>query len=210
MLSTLHAFLTPLSRTRMRMNDGAVDSRGRLWASSMNDTHIVDHWPRYEGSLFRLHVDGQAHSALHRELAIPNGIAWNIADDTMYITESESKDIYAFDFEPDTAQISNRRVFFHNKGEGLPDGLAIDVEDCLWSALFFGGKVIRISPVGHVVGVVNLPCPLATSITFIGTDLIITTARHAEKVPSQVGGAVFRVGVAVRGCRARTARLLPS
>ncbi|KAF9884513.1 hypothetical protein FE257_001701 [Aspergillus nanangensis] len=192
---------------RMRMNDGAVDSYGRFWVGSMNDTHLVDHWPKYEGSLFRLDPDGSVHTILHHALAVPNGIAWNLAGDIMYLTESDTKDIYAFDFDAEKGRISNKRIFFHNQTEGLPDGLVVDEEDCLWSALWRGSQVIRISPSGDIIGVIDLPCPLVTCPTFVDTDLIITTANYAEESPTQHGGGVFRVNVGVRRGRNHKAKL---
>lgn len=187
----------------MRFNDGAVDSHGRFWAGTMNDPKIKSPGP--EGVLFRLDPD----LSLHRMLApvtIPNGIGWNQANDTMYLTDSPTGKIFAFDFDAETGAISNRRVHFELDERLEPDGFAIDVEGCIWSAIYGGGKVLRISPAGRVVGQIDLPTRNPTCPCFVGRELFITSARDErddEVLPMSVryGGCVFRVDVGVRGQR---------
>ncbi|KAJ5631431.1 uncharacterized protein N7484_011531 [Penicillium longicatenatum] len=185
----------------MRFNDGAIDSHGRFWAGAMNDPKIKAPGP--VGILFRLDPD----LSLHRMLApvtIPNGIGWNDADDTMYLTDSPTGQIFAFDFDAATGAISNRRVHY-DLGEPLePDGFAMDAEGCIWSAVYGGGKVIRISPAGQLIGQIDLPTRNPTCPAFVGTELFITSAkdiRDDERLPQSVryGGRVFRVDVGVRG-----------
>lgn len=193
--------LTRTPQSRMRFNDGAIDSHGRFWAGAMNDPKIKAPGP--EGILFRLDPD----LSLHRMLApvtIPNGIGWNNADDTMYLTDSPTGKIFAFDFDAATGAITNRRVHY-DLGEPLePDGFAMDVEGCIWSAVYGGGKVIRISPTGQLIGQIDLPTRNPTCPAFVGTELFITSAKDIvddERLPQSVryGGRVFRVDVGVRG-----------
>jgi sugar lactone lactonase YvrE len=187
---------------RMRMNDGAVDCRGRLWSGSMNDTLIIDAKDiKPEGSLWRFDPDGSAHEMLVGGIQVPNGIGWNGKNDLMYFTDSWTKEIYAFDFDAETGSISSKRVFYKAPADepGVPDGLVVDEEDCVWSAMFFGGKLLRISPAGEVLAEITFPCPLPTCPVFVGTDLFVTTASHREKTPTRYGGCLFRVDVGVRG-----------
>lgn len=186
---------------RMRFNDGAVDSRGRFWAGAMNDPKVQE--PSDEGVLFRLDPDLKVHRVIE-SMTIPNGIGWNDADDTMYLTDSPTGKIYAFDFNPETGAISNRRVHFEFKGPGIPDGFAMDATGCIWSAIYGGGKVIRISQKGEVIGEISLPTRNVTCAAFVGTELFITTAKDEEnddQLPQSVrySGRLFRVDVGVRG-----------
>ncbi|KAL5342832.1 hypothetical protein BJX70DRAFT_355861 [Aspergillus crustosus] len=185
----------------MRFNDGAVDSKGRLWAGAMNDPKVRK--PVNEGVLFRLDPDLKLNRMVE-QLTIPNGIGWNITNDTMYLTDSPTGKIFAFDFNESTGEISNRRVHFDIGEPKEPDGFAIDVEGCIWSAVYGGGKIIRISPEGKVIGEISLPTRNITCPTFVGTDLFITTASddtNDDQFPEsiQYGGHLYRVDVGIRG-----------
>jgi sugar lactone lactonase YvrE len=186
---------------RMRFNDGAVDRHGRFWAGAMNDPKVQP--PGAEGVLFRLDPDLSLHRVLEH-LTIPNGIGWNDASDTMYLTDSPTGRIYAFDFDAASGDISNQRVHFELEGPGIPDGFAIDETGCVWSAVYGGGKVVRISPGGEVVGEIALPTRNVTCAAFVGSELFITTAADEvddERLPRSVryGGRLFKVDVGVRG-----------
>lgn len=185
----------------MRSNDGAVDSQGRFWAGAMNDPKVQE--PNDEGVLFRLDPDLTLHRIME-PIMIPNGIGWNDADDTMYLTNSAVGRIFAFDFDPKTGNISNQRVHFELTGPAVPDGFAIDVEGCVWSALYGGGKVIRISPEGKVIGEILLPTRNVTCAAFVGTELFITTAKdevNDDKLPDSVrySGHLYKIDVGVTG-----------
>ena len=196
----------------MRSNDGAVDSRGRFWVGTMVDHHI-EHTPGPEGILFRLDGDLSIHRML-QNLHTPNGMGWNAADDTMFWTDSVDQNIYAFDFDAETGRIANRRVFYHvDIGSDInPDGLAVDSEDCIWTAIWGGvpGKVLRISPQGQLIGEVIVPTKFVTCPAFIGTQLLIATAKDRDSKSSGVeqGGDVFILDVGVTGAQKHEFRFL--
>ena len=124
----------------------------------------------------------------------------------MYLTETLSRKIYAFDYSPSTGTMSSRRVFVHlNTEEGAPDGLAIDAENHVWSTIYGGGKVLRISPMGEIVAVVRLPTRCVTCAAFAGQDLFVTSGSdpypESSEFPrsAELGGSVFKVRVGVEG-----------
>jgi sugar lactone lactonase YvrE len=194
---------------RMRLNDGAIDSAGRFWAGAMNDPLVKE--PTNEGVLFRLDPDLKLHRIMG-DLTIPNGIGWNVKNDTMFFTDSVTKNIYKFHYDPVTGDIADRQVFFHLDEEGaVPDGFAIDVEDHLWTAAYGGWKVLRISPAGNVVGEISLPTRCITCPSFTGEELFIASAE--EEAPEQypestkLAGSLFRVNVGVQGLPVNKFRL---
>jgi sugar lactone lactonase YvrE len=82
----------------------------------------------------------------------------------------------------------------------------VDSEGYYWSALYEGGRVVRISPEGKVVEEHPLPARCPTMCTFGGDDLrtlYVTTARggrpaeELEKFPQS--GSVFAMRVSVPG-----------
>ena len=189
----------------MRFNDGAVDSSGRLWAGAMNDPEIQE--PTEEGVLFRLDPGLKLHRMIEN-VSIPNGVGWSVDNHTMYFTDSPTRNVFKFKYDPITGAISDRQIFFHWDGEGVPDGFAIDVEGCLWVAICGGSKVIRVAPrgdYGKVIGEISLPTRRVTCPTFMGEELFISSAEEEEmeRYPQSTafGGNLFRVHVGVLGLR---------
>ncbi|KAK7903613.1 rRNA-processing protein cgr1 [Exophiala xenobiotica] len=188
---------------RMRSNDGAVDTQGRFWVEAFVDPEIAE--PTEEGCLFRLDHDG-ALRTMHENMTIPNGITWNADDNTMFLTDSPRGDVFEFDYDHKTGDISNKRVFFHldEVDQGVnPDGHAMDVQGNIWHACYGGWKVIRISPQGEITGIIHLPTRNITCPTFAGTELFITSAKEAEpeKFPesAKFAGNLFKVDVGIKG-----------
>jgi sugar lactone lactonase YvrE len=97
-----------------------------------------------EGSLYRLDPDGSIHT-METGLKVSNGISWSPDNKLMYLTDSPLHMIYVYDFDPASGTIENRRPFIHTPDEtGVPDGLTIDSEGCIWSARWGGwGRAFR-------------------------------------------------------------------
>lgn len=185
----------------MRMNDGAVDTNGRYWVGAMNDPKVRA--PSNEGVLFRLDPDLKLHRMI-KQVSIPNGMGWSADDKTFYFTDTPTGNIFMFDYDASTGNLSNRRVFFHVDDENaVPDGFAMDVEGCFWVALCGGGKVIRVSKEAKIVGEIILPTRMITCPGFVDEDLFITSAEEEdpEQFPDSVklAGSLFRVNVGVPG-----------
>lgn len=187
------------SGPRQRLNDGKCDARGRLWVGSLGQQSGG-------GALFRCTADG-AVEPMDTDLAKANGLGWSPDGETLYLTDSGVKRIYAYDFDLDAGTIRNRRVAVDlQDSTSTPDGLAVDAEGCLWSAQWDGGCVIRFAPDGGEVGRLFLPVPLVTSCAFGGPaadELYVTTASvglSQETVEEHVeSGDLFRVRVNVTG-----------
>ncbi len=187
---------------RMRCNDGAVDRAGRYWVGTMNDPKVEA--PTDEGVLFRLDPDLTLHRMIEG-VSIPNGIGWSADDARMFFIDSPTRNIYVFVFDLESGSLSNGEVFFHygDDDEGVPDGFAMDVEGNLWTAICGGGKVLKISPEGKVVGVIEMPTRMISCPGFAGEELFITSAEEEkpDKYPDSVeyGGSLFRVNVGIIG-----------
>ena len=85
-----------------------------------------------------------------------------------------------FNTDPVTGELGERRRFV-TVTEGIPDGLTLDDEGCLWLAVFGTGEVRRYTPAGDLDAVIRLPVDQPTSMAFGGDDLstlYITTARE--------------------------------
>ena len=125
----------------------------------------------------------------------------------MYFTDTLRYAVYAFDFDGPSGEISNRRVLISTEGEeGVPDGLAVDRDGCIWSARWGGWKIIRYDPHGQMMQEIPVPVQQPTSCTFGGPDfkdLYITSAwteLSAQERSSQPhAGDLFRLQVETPG-----------
>lgn len=85
-----------------------------------------------------------------------------------YFTNSKLNQIYAYDYDIETGNVSNRRVFIDAIEQGLPpntfaDGLCFDDKGGIWSARWNGGSIARfhgedgtLDFVVHIPGVLNV------------------------------------------------------
>ncbi len=185
-----------------RFNDGKCDPRGRFWAGTIS----LDRQPG-AASLYCLEPDGTVRTML-RGVTNSNGIAWSLSQDTMYYIDTPTRQVTAFDYAPDTGEITHPRAVVTVPPElGKPDGMTIDAEGMLWIALWDGGCVSRWDPrTGRLLERLEVPARRVTSCAFGGEDLgdlYITTARvglSEQELAEQPGaGGVFRVRPAVRG-----------
>ncbi|MFD1511925.1 SMP-30/gluconolactonase/LRE family protein [Halomarina rubra] len=185
-----------------RFNDVFPDPQGRVFAGTMPTKARL-------GSLYRLNASTtSAHTPeVHRVetgLAIPNGMDLTPEGTAMYLTVSDERTIYRYAYDISTGELSDCETFVEvPEGEGVPDGLAVDVEGGVWSARWNGGCLIRYTPVGREDQRVELPAQKVSSVTFGGpsyTDLYITTAGGDNRATEGDGaGALFRLDAPVAG-----------
>lgn len=184
-----------------RFNDGKCDRRGRFWVASAdrNETEPL-------GALYCLNGAGQLIRAVP-DIVTGNGMSWSPDSRTMYFTDTGVGTIYAFDYDIDTGDLRNRRVFATvDESEGLPDGCTVDAEGYVWSAHWAGWRITRYDPDGGIDRVVEMPVPNVTSLMFGGTNLdrlFVTTARlgmtEQEIGEAPLSGGLFAIDVGVRG-----------
>ena len=178
----------------IRMNDGKCDPAGRLWAGSM----AYDARPG-AGALYRLDPDESVHEIL-RDVTISNGLAWTPDGATMYYIDTPTQRVDVFEIDPVDGSMAGRRAPLDvPAAHGMPDGMTIDDEGCLWIALWGGSAVHRYTPDGVLDTVVELPCTQVTSCCFGGAgldELYITTSRtglsDADLVGQPTAGGLFR------------------
>jgi sugar lactone lactonase YvrE len=185
-----------------RMNDAAVDARGRCFAGTM----AFDCTPG-EGTLYRLDQDLSVHP-LASNLTISNGIGWSPGGGLMYHVDTGPGVIDVHDYDEDTGAISNRRRLVDTQpGWGDPDGLTMDAEGGIWVAFWDGGAVRRFGADGEVTETIELPATNVTKPAFGGPDLdqlYVTTAglEEHQTADADQGGAIFVLEPGVRGVRA--------
>ena len=193
--------LPEADRPGNRFNDGKVDNSGRYWAGTMDIEQVAA-----SGALYRLDPDLGVSKA-DDDYIICNGPTFNLDNSIIYHTDSIRRVIYALDIGSG-GELSNRRVFtaFTKDDEGVPDGMTVDSEDCIWVAHFGGARLTRYSPEAEILQVVPLPAPNITSCTFAGADLdtlyitsasTFMSASELEQYP--LAGSLFSYQPGVKG-----------
>ena len=155
-----------------RFNDGKCDPQGRFWIGTISQTPG-------QAALYRYDPDGSVHT-METGLTISNGLGWSPDGGTFYLTDSPQRKIFAYSFDGSTGEISDRTVLIDLDDESIePDGLAVDADGNIWTALWDGWCVACFSPTGSALGRVSFPVPRPTCPTFGGPNLqtlYVTTA----------------------------------
>lgn len=177
-----------------RLNDGRFDAEDRLWVGLMDKTLQPG-----TGVLYRHDPDGAWH-VMDTGFSLLNGLDWSPDRRTLYVTDSRAPEIYAYDHDPDTGALGERRTFAtFGPDDGFPDGLLVGTDGAIWSTLFAGSAVQRIEQDGRFTRRIDLPTPRPTSCAFSsdGRHLFVTTARlglsDAQLATAPASGALLRV-----------------
>jgi len=202
----------PYDTAKQRFNDGKCDAQGRFWAGSLYEPK-----DRALGVLYMLDRQG-----LHPRMdgvTTANGLAWSPDGCTAYWADTAAHQVRAFDFDPASGEFSGERLFHQMAPKpagwawgsatpygGRPDGAAVDAEGCYWSAQYEGQRLLRLSPAGEVLQVVETPIPCPTMPCFGGPDLqtlFITSSRQGRSDPELAlypnSGCIFAMRVGVAG-----------
>ncbi|PHM46162.1 gluconolactonase [Xenorhabdus mauleonii] len=183
--------ITPFARLdadpkKVRANDVKCDAQGRLWVGTLGNDVLTSSGDVIEGqgSLYRIDPDGTITTILS-QVTLSNGLDWSPDGTSFYYVDSHTLAVDIFDFDSDKGTLHNRRCFkAFAKGEGIPNGLAVDQEGNIWLALMGSGSVHRYSSAGELIGKVRISTPAVTSCTFggiHGDHLFITSA--GRKLP---------------------------
>ena len=186
----------PGHHDKLRFNDGKCDRQGRLWFGSMHDDADAP-----VGSLYRW----EPHAGCRRVrtgIRTSNGLGWSPDGRLMYYTDSPTRRISVWDYDPTLGVATHGRTFAEDPEGWLPDGLTVDAEGGVWSAKWDGGVVVRYHPDGEVDRVLEMPVRRPTSCMLAGPDLrtlVVTSARHGTDGDGGLAGAVFLFRVEIPG-----------
>jgi sugar lactone lactonase YvrE len=177
-----------------RFNDVIADPRGRVYCGTMSTE-------RNQGRLYRLDLDGSL-TRVFEGIGCSNGMAFSSDSESFFHTDSFARQICRYDYSVEDGVLTNRRIFAQfEAADGMPDGVTLDIQGRLWSALWDGGAVVRLGSDGHIETRILLPARKVSSVTFGGsdfTDLYVTTAGgNLRETDGRLAGALFRIrGVA--------------
>lgn len=191
-----------------RFNDGKADPKGRLFAGTMKAEHSGNPFEMNSGKLFRFHAKSGKFVEQFDRVFISNGLAWNNEAKKFYYVDSGAYAIKVFDVD-DNGDLSNGNLFFDisensKQPKEFPDGMTIDTEGNIYSAILNGSRVLKISPSGQILQEIMIPTKQITSVAFGGPnldELFVTTGNQTSiEAQGPPAGATFKVsGLCVRG-----------
>jgi sugar lactone lactonase YvrE len=190
---TLHADLSHLVPDAL--NDMVVGSDGRAYVGSFPPASAP------VGTLIMVDSDGTPHVAAE-EMIIPNGSVITPDGKMLIIAESLGRRLTSFTIQPDGSLV-DRRVYADCAGRG-PDGICMDAEGAIWTAMTLAREFQRILPGGEVTDAISIDGRMAIACALGGPDrrtLFLLTAREhaAEALAGTHHGRIDVVQVPVAG-----------
>lgn len=182
----------------VRMNEGGCDPDGRFYCGSMAYAKTPG-----AASVYRLDPDRAVRRVLDG-VTISNGLDWSPDGTRAYYNDTPTRAISVFDYDRERG-LTDRRTFA--AVDGLPDGLTVDAEGGVWTALADRGVVQRFDPAGTLDAVIDVPARKVTACAFGGErldELYITTSQ--EDIPAGTdprAGALFCARPGVTGMPTR-------
>ena len=172
----------------IKLHECHCDRQGRFWVGAY-DHHFPADRSAAGGAFYRL--DGKSLTPVIDRIAVANGLAFSPDGRTMYAASSPSRKVEAFDLDPETGAISNRRTFIAlaPDDKGHIDGATVDAKGGYWLAVVGAAELRRYLPDGTLDRMVALPFSNPTKPAFGGPDLgtLFVTSTKMKINPDMPG-----------------------
>jgi sugar lactone lactonase YvrE len=187
----------------VKLHECHCDRQGRFWVGSYDHHYPADR-SAAGGCYFRL--DGSVLTPVIEEITVANGLAFSPDGHTMYAANTPSRTVEAYDIDPATGALSNRRTFLAlAPGDGHIDGATVDADGGYWLAMVAKGALRRYLPDGTFNREIALPCSNPTKPAFGGADmatLFITSTQlviDPDAPGANANGGLFAAQTGRRG-----------
>ena len=183
-----------------RINDGKIDTKGRLWFGTMDnlERNIKN------GSLYCLDKKLNIHK-VDTKYCITNGPAFINAENFLH-TDSRSKTIYKIKINKKYKIIKKTKFLKFSKKDGSPDGMTIDSKKNVWVCHYGGACISVYNLKGKKIHKIDLPAKNITNCTFGGlknNELFVTTAlkglKKSEIENYKYSGSLFNIKTNIKG-----------
>jgi L-arabinonolactonase len=198
-IEPLTAFEPELERTRL--NDGRCDRAGRFVVGGCHQGYYNP-----VSSVIR-YARGDTAQRLIDNVALSNGIAFSLDGRRMYFSDSETQIYHWYEYDSASGSLGARHVLTEiPRAQGFADGSAVDADDNLWNARYYGGLVQQYHPDGSEGLRVQVPTDCVTCVCFGGDELdtLFISSGCKDLKPEQraaqpYAGGLFCVRPGVRG-----------
>ena len=178
-------------------NDLVFDRDGGFWFTDHGK--LQDRLQDRTG-VFYAKADGSHIQEMIFPMEGPNGIGLSPAEDEVYIAETPTGQVWAYELAGPGELLGQRRdkpdggrLLGGRDGYFMFDSLAIDADGNVCVATIIDGGITILSPTGGEPGFVPMPDRVTTNICFGGTDLrtayiTLSSTGQLAKVPWEVAG----------------------
>ena len=196
------------TKVNIRVNDATSGPDGSFYCGT-----DATNWKN--DVVFRINPD-KSIDIIDEGVKLCNGMGFSPDESTFYSTDSLRKTIFQWDYKKSTKSVSNKRVFvdLNDNSSGIVDGMTVDSEGYIWSAIWFSSKVMRFDPDGKLEREIHFPATQTSCPMFGGKDLnelYVTTANAGTGQPpngeepngynssAYRGGDLFKVKLDIQG-----------
>jgi D-xylono/L-arabinono-1,4-lactonase len=185
-------FRVPLAADEM-FNDITTDPAGRIFAGTLDRS-------RFTGTLYRFER-GVPPAAVLRDLRCSNGMTFSLDEQWFFHTDTLADRITRFRYRSGSGEIDAPLAFYEGSGcgGGLPDGITMDRDGCIWAAFWGGSEVRRIDQGGRVIRRVSIPARQPSSVMFGGPALDRLYVTSAAQGAADLATGLDRDGVFLGG-----------
>jgi sugar lactone lactonase YvrE len=179
----------------VKLHECQCDRQGRFWIGGFDTRYPAD---RSAADAGYCRLDGDRLTLVAGGVHVANGLAFSPDGRTMYAVTAPTRRVEAFDLDPATGALSNRRPFLDlGESDGFADGATVDSQGGYWLANVAAGALRRYRPDGTLDRIVALPFSNPTKPAFGGPDrstLFVTSTQMAmpsAMTPTLPNGPVF-------------------
>lgn len=167
-----------------RFNDAICDPAGRILAGTKTDRNV-------EGGLWKLE-EGKEPVRLLRDLQITNGMGFADGGKVFYHTDSGKRTIFRYDYDLESGTLSNGKPFvtLTDDNGAVPDGMTVDAQGNVWTALWGGSCIRQYSPEGELLQEIPMDASQVSSVIFGGEklDTLLVTSAAVGAPEGENGG----------------------
>ncbi len=179
----------------LRFNDGTTDPAGRFVAGTVDPSKKLE-----KAALYSFERQTCSVRRIAGDFLTFNGLAFSSSKPEAWFSDTRRATLYRAYYDSASGNLGERQAIRTFEPElGRPDGGCFDSEGYYWVAMYGGGRVLRLDPVGQTVASYEIPASYTTMCTFGGpemADLFVTTAHRsddAERSKNPQAGGLFRI-----------------
>jgi sugar lactone lactonase YvrE len=135
-------------------NDMVVDNVGRSYIGNFGLNTDLKQRRVGPAEIIMVTPEGKAQ-IVATDLIFPNGTVITLDGRELIVAETFASRLTAFDIKPD-GSLSGRRVWAKLEDNMFPDGICLDAEGAIWTAIAYRPEVIRVKMGGEVTHRISL------------------------------------------------------